>query len=661
VTLSLRNIRLIRSSKGSAATGAVIAMIAAASVGGALPASAAPSRDNLAGSVPPWAKPANFVTGVDPSTPVPFRVYLTWQGGSSAAGKALAVSTPGSPSYRKFLTPSEFRREFAPSQADVGAVRSWLRDAGFDIDAVPTNNLYVAGFGTAAQVESAFNTTLGYYKVSGQTLFAPESAPSVPADLNVSSVMGLDQSADLVRPDHTGKDAPPSAGFRVGHPCSAYYGEQTTTAPEAYGRTTFPVATCGYTPQQIQGAYGLKDLIKRGVDGTGQTVAIIDAFASPTIFDDVNTYSQRHDLPLLTHSQFTQVTAPGTAHHPNNNRMDPSGWYGEQTLDVEAVHMTAPGADIVYVGSPNNNQDLDAALNDVVDRHLAQIVSNSYGFASELLPPGFEKPFNDIAIEAAATGVGLYFSSGDSGDELENTGLAQPDWPASDAFVTAVGGTSLAVGASDGRLFETGWETGLDPINDFGTPDASYAAAPPGAFSGGAGGGTSRVVPEPAYQVGVVPNELATRWSSNPGRVVPDIAALGDPNTGLLVGQTQTFSDGTYYDEYRIGGTSVACPLVAGMMALADQLAGSPHGFANPAIYAQSGRPGLYDVVQNPTGQQEAVVRVNYNNNENANDGLGYSLRTLDHPGQTTLATAPGYDDITGVGTIMGEAFLGAV
>jgi subtilase family serine protease len=342
--------------------------------------------------------------------------------------------------------------------------------------------------------------------------------------------------------------------------------------------------------------------------------------------------------------------------------MDPSGWYGEETLDIEAVHMTAPGASIVYVGAPNSYQDLDAALNHVVDRHLAQIVSNSYGFPTELLAPGYEKPYTSIEIEAAATGVGLYFSSGDDGDELETVGIATPDWPASGAFVTAVGGTSLAIGSANQRLFETGWETGRDPILGFGTSGASYAAAPPGAFFGGSGGGTSRIVPEPAYQLGVVPDALATRWStSHPGRVVPDIAALGDPNTGLLVGQTQTFSDGTYYDEYRIGGTSVASPLMAGMMALADQAAGSPHGFANPAIYAQAGGPGLYDVVQNPTGQQEAVVRVNYNNSESASDGLAYSLRTLDYPGQTTLATTPGYDDITGVGTIKGAAFLSAL
>lgn len=623
-------------------------------------AGAAPARTTLPGSVPPWAN-ANALQGdVAGSATLGFRVYLTWQGGDAAGQAALAASSPGTSSYGHYMTPAQFRQQYAPSQAAVTDIQQWLHASGLTIDYTPQNNLYVAAEGTVAQVESAFHTTLGYYAVAGQSLFAPEAAPSVPAGLAVSSVVGLDESAYLVHTDHIAGDAPPSAGFRAGTPCSAYYGQKTATAPEAYGRTEFPYAVCGYNPQQIQGAYGLTQPIASGYDGSGQTVAIIDAFASPTIVSDVQTYSARHGLPAFSNNQFSQVVAPGTYHHPDTRKLDPSGWYGEETLDVEAVHTTAPGASIVFVGAPNNLQDLDAALNHVVDKHLAQIVSNSYGFSGELLHPGFEKPVNDILIEAALTGVGVYFSSGDSGDELSATGQAQPDWPAVSPFATAVGGTSLGVGASNNHLFETGWETGRDPISNFGTPGAAYATTPPGGFYGGSGGGTSRIYAQPSYQAGVVPASLARRWSSAPARVVPDIAALGDPNTGLLVGQTQTFSNGTYYDEYRIGGTSVACPLLAGMMAIADQYKGSPHGFANPAIYAffGSGTPGLYDVVQNPTGQQEAEVRVNFKNSEDGSAGYSYSLRTLDHPGQTTLASAPGYDEITGVGTVEGAAFL---
>ena len=112
---------------------------------------------------------------------------------------------------------------------------------------------------------------------------------------------------------------------------------------------------------------------------------------------------------------------------------------------------------------------------------------------------------------------------------------------------------------------------------------------------------------KPFYQSGAV----AT------GRAVPDVAALGDPQTGLLVGQTQTFPDGAYYDEYRIGGTSLSSPIFAGLMALADQAAGAPHGFANPLFYAHPG--AFYDVLSVKT----AVARRNFDNGVDASDGHG--------------------------------------
>nr|WP_284289508.1 hypothetical protein [Angustibacter aerolatus] len=134
---------------------------------------------------------------------------------------------------------------------------------------------------------------------------------------------------------------------------------------------------------------------------------------------------------------------------------------------------------------------------------------------------------------------------------------------------------------TNGRVFETGWSTGKALLTSEGwTPHA------PGAYQYGGGGGTSRVFKQPGYQQGVVPAAIAQRYAKAGGRALPDVAALGDPNTGMLVGETQTFPDGTAkYSEYRIGGTSLASPLFAGVMAIADQVAGFSHGFANPALY----------------------------------------------------------------------------
>src|SRR5207248_9168928 len=154
-----------------------------------------------------------------------------------------------------------------------------------------------------------------------------------------------------------------------------------------------PLSIKGHTPQQIKGAYGISGTY----DGTGQTVAIIDAYASPTILQDANQWSKNRGIPQFGApggGTFTQVVPPGVYNIPENPRQDPQGWYGEETLDVEAVHGMAPNANVVYVGAPNNYQDLDAAMNHIVDNHLAQIVSNSYGFLGENLPPGYIIPFN---------------------------------------------------------------------------------------------------------------------------------------------------------------------------------------------------------------------------------------------------------------------------
>jgi subtilase family serine protease len=368
----------------------------------------------------------------------------------------------------------------------------------------------------------------------------------------------------------------------------------------------------------------------------------------------VNEYASRHGLPALTGGQFRQVVAPGTYRRPENPKQDPQGWYGEQTLDIEAVHSMAPGADIVYVGAPNNYQDLDAALNHVVDGRLATIVTNSYGFTTEALPRGYITPYQDTFIQAAATGIGVYFSSGDDGDETGGVAGATPtpDWPASSPWVTAVGGTSLAVGAGDGYLFETGWQTGTSTL-----AGGAWSPAPPGAYLYGAGGGTSRLFAQPGYQVGVVPASMSTVYGGAPMRVVPDIAALADPNTGMLIGQTQTFPDGTArYSEYRIGGTSLASPLTAGLIALVQQRAGHPLGFANPRIYAAAGSAAYHDVV--PLRSPLAVVRANYVNGVDASAGYAYLLRSLSVDAALTIHTAAGYDDVTGVGTPNGAAFL---
>jgi subtilase family serine protease len=622
-------------------------------LGLALPAQAAPStRATLAGSVPSWAKAANFKGAAAATDSIGFRVYLGWQNPGQVEALAKAVSDPKSASYKQFLTPQQFRQQFSPSQAQVGAVQSWLKSQGFSVNYTPTNNHYVSAEGTIAQASAAFGTTFGMYSYGGMTLRSPSFAATVPSSLAsiVSGVVGLDDSAQLVFSNRANDPkAPPSAAFVSAQPCQDYWGQSdtssisgfTTTNPPGYS-LPLPLAPCGYVPSQILGAYGLAG---SGLTGAGQTVAIIDAYASPTIQSDLNSWSAARGMGS---SNITQVVAPGTYNHPERGqKQDPQGWYGEETLDVEAVHGMAPAAHIVFVGAPNNFQDLDAALNHVVDRHLASIVTNSYGWTTEALPFGFIKPYEDTILQGVAEGIGIYFSSGDNSDESLVMGYRTVDWPASSPFVTAVGGTSIGIDAGNSRALETGWGTFTSSLKSDGswtTPSWLY----------GAGGGVSRLFAEPWYQQGTnLSGVFAAQGHS--GRAVPDIAAIADPNTGYLIGQTQTFPDGTSrYSEYRIGGTSLSSPIMAGIMALADQASGSPHGFANPAFYAAGGTSAFYDVLD----QQTAVVRANYVNSIDNSAGTVYRLRTFDQG--LSLVAAPGYDDVTGLGT-PGPSFIASI
>jgi subtilase family serine protease len=611
-------------------------------------ASAAPAaRTKLNGNRPMWTASAQRVGAVPGDQQLDVSVYLPWRNAADLASLAAQVSNPDSAHYRQYLTPAQFRARFAPSQSDVDAVSAWLKAQGLQVTGGPTSNHWIDARGTVTEVSHAFATSFGYYNYHGDQYWAPDSEPSAPSSI-AGKILAL---TGLQNGDFATRNAAPPAAFVNAPPCSAYWGQKTATdQPTAFGQAQ-PDAPCGYTPAQLQGAYGVGSAIASGNDGRGQTVAIVDAYAAGTIAQDVNQYSALHGLPPLNLSQvWASPNLDNKSGSPGNNCGGANGWYGEETLDIEAVHAMAPGASIVYSGAASClDQPLLAAITKVLDGGLAQIISNSYGNLGEGLSAKEVSAEDSVYQQAAAQGVGLYFSSGDDGDEAVNLGHPEADFPATDPWVTAVGGTSLAVGASNKYLFETGWGTGKSVLDA-----GAWSPAPPGDFLYGAGGGTSKLFGQPSYQQGVVPTSLSGSGSSAM-RVVPDVAALGDPNTGMLIGETQTFANNqTAYGEYRIGGTSLASPLLAGMMALADQAAGFHHGFANPALYGMAGSAAFHDIT--PSNGKLAVVRNDYNNSLDASAGVSTSLRALDH--DSSLATAPGYDNVTGVGTPNGAPFL---
>jgi subtilase family serine protease len=632
-----------------------VALVTAVSLVGP-PAAYASDDPTVPGSHPAWATAQNRIAEAPAGTRLSFRVYLKMRDQAGAEAAAAAVATPGSAAYRRYLSPEQVRQRFAPAAASVSAVRSWLTGGGFAIGEVPDNNLYVEASGTVAQAEKAFGVDLATYRVGGQALRAADHDPRVPAAMGalVSGVVGLGQTATKRRPDRRGAademTVPPSDGFRNAPPCSDYWAQKLDrTDPPVPGQASpLPYAPCGYKPGQLRSAYGLDGRF----DGRGSTVAIIDAFGSPTIYQDAAEYARRNDPSNpLRRDQFRQYVYPPTPGQEAPEACDAAGWYGEETLDVEAAHGMAPGADILYVGAADcTDVALDKALNRVVSKNLAQIVSNSYGDQGEDVDPAEVTAFQEIAVQAVLQGIGLYFSSGDDGDE-PSLPAPSPDFSASSPWVTAVGGTSLGVGRDGRTVVETGWETGKYTLTG-----GKWVAGEGGPFLYGSGGGTSRLFREPFYQRGIVPDRLArqNQTGSARGRVVPDLSMVGDPNTGMLVGQTQTFPEGVKYGEYRIGGTSLSSPLLAGLVAVADQAAHVRHGFINPVLYQFTSRTGAVRDIRHVDG---AVIRVDYVNGLDASEGLTTSARTFDY-GDLSIHTRPGYDNVTGLGVPNGRLFL---
>ena len=598
---------------------------------------------------PAWAQSQYFV-GRAPSTDgLALQVHLRLRNEAQAEAELAAISDPANKQYGKFLSDADYDAKYGPTDADIAAVRALLENNGMTVTYVPANRTYVAATATVAQAEAAFGTALGNYRVGTETRRAPMGALTLPAALQsrVAQVMGLSTPVEFAPRLNSGVidrgTLAPAVGDASPVPanaCSEWFGAYPDVTDPAYpGYPALSYAPCGYKPAQLRRAYGFEDAIRKGNDGTGVKIAIVDAYLSPTLFTDAQTYAANNDADYpLTAAQFTaQYGPPGT---PSKVQ---TGWYGEQTLDVEAIHAMAPGATINYVGAQSaNDADLVASINFIITNKLATIVSNSYG-SPEAQTTDFVI-WHSLATQAGLKGVGLYFSSGDDGDEVADIMIASADFPASLDNATAVGGTSLALNADGSRLFETGWETGRSeletPDADAGVATATWTPAPPGTFDFGSGGGTSNIYDQPAWQAGVVPPAIANLPGA-PGRAVPDVAMLADPVTGFLVGQTSP--RGTkQYKESVIGGTSLACPLFSATMALAQQHAGHAFGFANAALY-KARKKAFADVL--PLASPQAVALAG---------GVAFTFQMAG----LQIDTLVGWDNVTGIGTPDGANFL---
>jgi subtilase family serine protease len=332
-----------------------------------------------------------------------------------------------------------------------------------------------------------------------------------------------------------------------------------------------------YTADQIMQAYGLNSLYSKGITGKGATIVIIDAYGSPTIVDDMTAFDSSTGLPAVSLSVLAPVGAVPTFDSSNGDEV---GWAGETTLDVEYAHVIAPGAKIDLVEAPNDNaQSLVNAVHYAASHKLGDVITQSFGFPEPYIGKSSVQALSTVYSEAAASHITVLASAGDTGAAGANytTGnlYTYPValWPASDPDVTAMGGTSL-------NLNETGNRLSPDVVwNDtYNSSVSELLTGTDGPYPSAGGGGKSSVFSRPSYQ-----NSVKNVVGGSRG--LPDISMSGACDGTVAVFESFPGQIGQWG---LVCGTSEASPMFAGIVALADQVAGHSLGLINPALYKMS-------------------------------------------------------------------------
>jgi subtilase family serine protease len=315
-----------------------------------------------------------------------------------------------------------------------------------------------------------------------------------------------------------------------------------------------------FTPHALRVAYGVQALLERGFTGKGQTVIDIVSYGSPTLQQDMDVFDQQFGLPPIT----IQVLSPLGTKPDNPNNKDIPGWRVETELDVQIIHAIAPDANIVVMTSPVDETEGTIGLPEfmqleqyAVAHHLGLIFSQSWAASEATLGDSAGQQliqrYNSFYQQIAQQEYTVLSGTGDQGAtdfaDLNATVLASTrtvNFPADSPWVTAVGGTSIT--RSGSAYTETAWS--------------------------GSGGGASRFFAQPTFQQGL---PQATRALLGGRRGLPDVAAAADPATSMAI-----YVNGVWVP---VGGTSASTPLWAGIVAIADQMAGHGLGNINAALY----------------------------------------------------------------------------
>jgi len=412
--------------------------------------------------------------------------------------------------------------------------------------------------------------------------------------------------------------------IRIGH---AQSGPPTTADCEK----AYKVAC--YEPGQIQQAYHLPAVYASGVTGRGATIVIVDSYGSPTIRNDLSVFDRTFGLPAPPSFRIIQPAGQVPAYNPDNSDM--VGWAGETTLDVQYAHTVAPGANLLLVETPVSETEgvhgfpqIVQAEEYVLNHHLGDVISQSFSATEQTFPSkSAVQALRGAYLLAARDKVTVLTASGDSGaadvGRDESTYYLSPvtSWPDSDPLVTGVGGTQLHFNSAGQPTAPTVWnDTYSKAANEFTDGEAG-----PNPLAGG--GGKSVFFTRPWYQNGVR-NVVGDR------RGVPDISMSASCNGSVDTYETYRGAPAGWSASC---GTSEATPLFAGIVALADQLAGHSLGLINPALYQLSAEhaPGIIDVTSGSN-------TVSFGQGGRKDTVRGFAARK-------------GYDLASGVGTVNAE------
>ena len=598
---------------------------------------------------------------------------------------------PTSANYHQWFSQKDFEK-YAPTSAELETVKQELTKQGFEIVSTDPQNFSLRVKGTTGTIEAAFQTEIHNFSHNGKTFQAHIRDAKLQGQAGelIDSVAGLDRHQSHSQLSVAQNPSTKAPIFKkvvtTAAAGSTILSEITSTPLSAPALTTFtttgaslPLAvyygniydsnsklTPSYTPAQLQSHYGLTSLIKEGYDGTGQTIALVEAYGYAAAEADANVAATAFGLPALTSKNFSVIYPEGKPLNPS--AADLSGWTGEIALDIQSTHAIAPGANILVVASAGqDNEDQIASLEYIIANKLANTVSSSWENDSEIISgPAEEDAFNSILELGAASGISFQFSTGDGGDLGLGTPSGSVSVPSNSPYATAVGGTSILNNTTGTGQTVTGWGNDIAYINLGGPVDPPTSEA---FFNGGAGGGESLYFAKPSWQSAL----------PGTGRQVPDVSALADPFTGFPIIYT---SEGVQYAAAGIGGTSLASPIFTAIWAIADQYNGAPLGHASPAIAKlKSGQ--ITDVLPTSSLETSNVSATVYDSNGPAFysptalwGGLLYSQTNfvsavwtlssfesvaISFGTDASLTVTPGWDNVTGYGEPNGLPFIQGV